>query len=126
MAFIANLMNARVEFVACDNPHATRLTLHVLAAVAEHEREMISAQTKAALAIARTRGVKLGNARSQTITPGFAVHPKAGSGRKAADEAKFARPDGEPANQGRQSRSSRAPNSLVQERLILGCSQHPD
>ncbi|WP_369426603.1 recombinase family protein [Glacieibacterium megasporae] len=63
MAFIANLMDARVDFIACDNPHATRLTFHILAAVAEHEREMISARTKAALAIARARGVRLGNPR---------------------------------------------------------------
>ncbi len=64
MAFIANLMDARVEFVACDNPHATRLTLHILAAVAEHEREMISARTRAALAVAKARGVRLGNPRA--------------------------------------------------------------
>jgi len=51
VAFIAALMDAGVEFVACDNPHATRLTLHILAAVAEHEREMISARTKAALQV---------------------------------------------------------------------------
>ena len=42
VAFIATMMDAGVEFVACDNPHATRLTLHILAAVAEHEREMIA------------------------------------------------------------------------------------
>jgi DNA invertase Pin-like site-specific DNA recombinase len=42
-------MDASVEFVAVDNPHATRLTLHILAAVAEHEREMIADRTKAAL-----------------------------------------------------------------------------
>jgi hypothetical protein len=35
-------MDSGVEFVAVDNPHATRLTLHILAAVAEHEREMIA------------------------------------------------------------------------------------
>jgi hypothetical protein len=35
-----------VEFVACDNPHATRLTLHILATVAEHAREMIAARKK--------------------------------------------------------------------------------
>jgi Resolvase, N terminal domain len=44
-----------VEFVAVDNPHATRLTLHILAAVAEHEREMIAARTKAALPFRRLR-----------------------------------------------------------------------
>jgi DNA invertase Pin-like site-specific DNA recombinase len=60
VAFIATMMDAGVEFVACDNPHATRLTLHILAAVAEHEREMISARTKAALQAAKARGVRLG------------------------------------------------------------------
>jgi DNA invertase Pin-like site-specific DNA recombinase len=60
VAFIATMMGAGVEFVACDNPYATRLTLHILAAVAEHEREMISARTKAALQAAKARGVRLG------------------------------------------------------------------
>src|SRR4051812_3190938 len=45
VAFIANLMEAGVEFTAVDMPSANKLTLHILAAVAEHEREMISART---------------------------------------------------------------------------------
>jgi DNA invertase Pin-like site-specific DNA recombinase len=49
VAFLANLMEAGVEFVACDNPHATPFTIHLLAAVAEHEREQISKRTIAAL-----------------------------------------------------------------------------
>jgi len=61
VAFISGLMESAVDFVACDNPHATRLTIHILAAVAEHEAEMISARTIAALAAAKARGQKLGN-----------------------------------------------------------------
>ena len=60
LAFIANVMEAGIEFVAFDLPFASRLTLHVLAAVAEHERVMISIRTKEALASAKARGVKLG------------------------------------------------------------------
>ena len=60
VSFIANLMDASVEFVACDMPMANRLTLHILAAVAEHEREMISNRTRVALAAAKARGRRLG------------------------------------------------------------------
>lgn len=60
VAFISALMEGDVEFVAADNPHASRLMLHLLAAFAEHEREMISQRTKAALAAAKARGVRLG------------------------------------------------------------------
>ena len=60
LAFIATMMESGVEFMAVDDPHASKLTLHILAAVAEHEREAISERTKAALAAAKARGTRLG------------------------------------------------------------------
>jgi DNA invertase Pin-like site-specific DNA recombinase len=61
VAFISNLMESGVEFVAADMPMANRFTVHVLAAVAEHEREIISQRTRAGLGAAKARGKRLGN-----------------------------------------------------------------
>lgn len=75
VAFIANLMESSADFVACDMPQANRLTIHILAAVAEHERELISQRTKAALAEAKRRGTRLGNPRlAQARKKALAVH----------------------------------------------------
>lgn len=63
VAFISNLMESGVEFTAVDFPQANRLTVHILAAVAEHEAALISTRTKAALAAAKARGAKLGGDR---------------------------------------------------------------
>jgi len=46
----AQLHKTGIEFVACDNPHANRMTIQILAVMAEHEALMISARTKGALA----------------------------------------------------------------------------
>lgn len=63
VAFTSALMESGCDFVACDNPHANRLTIHILAAVAEDEARRISDRTKAALGAAKRRGVRLGSAR---------------------------------------------------------------
>lgn len=84
VSFLAALMDSDVPFVAADNPHATRFTLHILAAVAEHEAEAISQRTKAALRAAKARGVRLGG----TVTRQFssADVEKSASVRRAASE----------------------------------------
>jgi DNA invertase Pin-like site-specific DNA recombinase len=61
--FLLGLEKAGVDFVAADMPQIDRLTVGVLAMVAEQEGRMISARTKAALAAAKKRGVKLGGHR---------------------------------------------------------------
>ncbi len=71
VAFVSNLMESGAEFVAADMPTVNRLAVHILAAIAEEEARMISASTKAALAAANARGVRLGNpqllARDSTL-----------------------------------------------------------
>jgi DNA invertase Pin-like site-specific DNA recombinase len=59
--FVSSLQERGVDFVAADMPDANRLTIHIIAAVAEAVGRTISENTKTALAAAKARGVKLGN-----------------------------------------------------------------
>ena len=65
--FISGLMQAGVKFVAADMPEANELTVHIMAAFAEHEAKRISQRTKDALAAARARGVVLGAAGASNL-----------------------------------------------------------
>jgi DNA invertase Pin-like site-specific DNA recombinase len=56
--FISGLMETNVEFVAVDMPQANKLTVHIMAAMAEYEAQAISLRTKAALEAARVRGTR--------------------------------------------------------------------
>jgi DNA invertase Pin-like site-specific DNA recombinase len=56
--FISGLMESKVNFIACDNPTANRLTVHILAAVAEHEARAISERTSSALQELKTKGTQ--------------------------------------------------------------------
>jgi DNA invertase Pin-like site-specific DNA recombinase len=62
-------MDSGVEFVAVDNPGANKLTIHILAAVAQHEREAIAKRTSEALQAARRRGKRLGAYGADVLAP---------------------------------------------------------
>lgn len=63
VAFISALMEAGVDFVAVDLPEANKLTVHIMAAMAEYEAKMCSIRTKAGLAVAKRKGTVLGGRR---------------------------------------------------------------
>lgn len=65
VAVLSMLQSSGVDFVACDNPYANRLTIQILAAVAEDEVRRISERTKAALAAYKARGGRLGASLDQ-------------------------------------------------------------
>jgi DNA invertase Pin-like site-specific DNA recombinase len=92
VAFVSNLMESGVEFTACDFPQANRLTVHILAAVAEHEAKAISDRTKAALHAAKRRGKVLGGFKG--VLPSAADRKAALAVRRghAADRARDLEP----------------------------------
>jgi DNA invertase Pin-like site-specific DNA recombinase len=84
--FLLGLEKAGVEFIAADMPNANRLTVRLMAVIAQEEREMISARTKAALAAASARGTKLGGNRG-----GPKVDPTRGRAARTRATADYTR-----------------------------------
>ncbi|QIQ87074.1 recombinase family protein [Erythrobacter sp.] len=80
VAFLSALQDSGAKFVAADMPEANDLTVHIMAAVAQAEREAISKRTKDALRAAKAAGRKLGNPN------GAAALHRAGKGNSAAVE----------------------------------------
>ena len=83
VAFIAALQEAGGRFIAADMPEANEITIHIMAAMAQHERKAISERTKNALAAAKARGTKLGGWREYNPK-----HPLHGQARKTVDHRK--------------------------------------
>ena len=80
-AFITALQDSGAKFIAADMPEANELTVHIMAAVAQAERQAIAKRTREALAAAKVRGVKLGNPN------GAAAIRRAGKGNGASLDA---------------------------------------
>ena len=89
-AFLLNLRDAGVEFVCADMPAANRLTVGIMALVAEEEARMISARTKAALAAAKARGTVLGGARAGAAERARTVAAKGTAALRAQAKARAA------------------------------------
>ena len=68
VSFIAKLMESSVQLRCAELPSADTFQLHIYAALAEQERRLISERTKAALAVKKAQGVKLGNPKAQEQT----------------------------------------------------------
>lgn len=87
VAFLATLQQSGTRFKACDLPEANELVIHILAAVAQAERKAISDRTKAALAAAKRRGVRLGNPNLQPGTKPRALAAARAGAALAKDRA---------------------------------------
>jgi DNA invertase Pin-like site-specific DNA recombinase len=59
--FLMDLQDSSVNFICCDMPEANKLTVGILACMAEYERDLISERLKAAFKAAKARGSRLGN-----------------------------------------------------------------
>jgi DNA invertase Pin-like site-specific DNA recombinase len=84
--FISGLMAHRVPFLVAElGPDVDPFILHLFAALAEKERAMIATRSKAALAAAKARGVKLGGPKLAEAREAAAASIKALADRHAAN-----------------------------------------
>jgi DNA invertase Pin-like site-specific DNA recombinase len=79
LSFIASMMESGVQFVAADMPEANQLTIHIMAAMAQHEQKQISNRVKESLHQAKLRGVRLGSPKSYLTDEDRKVGSKIGA-----------------------------------------------
>lgn len=93
VSFISRLMSERVPFISAElGRDADPFMLHLYAALAEKERRLISERTKAALAAAKARGVRLGGHHPQTLSEAGRAAGRAAQGERADEHAALLAP----------------------------------
>ncbi|WP_437871987.1 recombinase family protein [Methylorubrum extorquens] len=90
--FLLGLKKSDIDFVACDMLSANRLTVGIMALMAEEERRLISVRTKAALAAAKARGQRLGGFRGRSGTAEDTAKARAARTRQADEHAAVLEP----------------------------------
>ena len=61
VAFLSQLLESDVDIIFCDFPAATKMVLHIIAAISQYEAELVATRTKQALAAKKAQGYTLGN-----------------------------------------------------------------
>lgn len=85
VAFIAKLQESSAKFACADMPDANQLTIHIFAALAEHERKMISERTKRAMQAAKRKGRVFGNPNGARALRGLGNKPAVKALKAEAD-----------------------------------------
>lgn len=87
--FITSLQKSHVDFIVADMPNCDSFTINIYGALAQREREMISERTKAGLAAAKARGIKLG--KPENLTPEISsIGRELGRQQQVANADRFA------------------------------------
>ena len=84
VSFISNLLESDVEIKFVDFPEANKLVLHIISSISEYETQILSQRTKAALAVKKKRGVKLGSPQNLLSNLDQAVKKSNQTNRKKA------------------------------------------
>ena len=91
VAFLSNLVEAGVPFIAADMPEADKTHLQMMMVLAEHEAQAISTRTKATLTAAKARGTKRGSRRVSAVRSAEIARARRAAPRRAHSSNPHAR-----------------------------------
>ncbi|MVM28400.1 resolvase [Spirosoma sp. HMF4905] len=125
-SFIFTLRDSGVNFQCVDMPDANTLTIGIFATLAQHERELISSRTKAALQAKLSQGATLG--KPENLTRSAQAKGAAANRQRAIDNPESRKAEG----MAKELRRSKKTYTEIAEKLnqfgfrtALGCEFHP-